>query len=147
MKLSQIPRFARTAAFVLAAVAACTTSGGDDSAPDTEECKDACAEIAAASCGDVGSECVDRCVHQPSTPGSLECAAQSDAYVACFWRATAYTCDEQQRTVPEGCDDELAAAETCANGPDAGGAGGAAGEAAGGAAGGAAFGTAGVGGA
>ena len=110
------PGLSLTRLLVLGALGCSSSAGGD--APSTSECSDACAKIAAADCGDIGAECVDRCVRQDADG---ECSAELQTYVDCYWRAEAYVCDDQRGTVAPSCEDELEAAETCSDGSDADG--------------------------
>jgi hypothetical protein len=119
----------------------CHSDDGEARGLSTEECSDACAKIAAADCGDVGSGCVDQCVHGPVLSVSAsagDCARVESAYFNCFWGAASYVCDARVGTLPVGCDDERSALQTCEGGAagNEGGTGGAAGNE-GGAAGGA----------
>ena len=95
----------------------------------TEDCSDACAKIAAADCGDVGSACVDQCVRGPlfSATASGDCESVERVYFNCFWAAVAYACDETLGTLPVGCDDQRDAVKACESGTGAGGAPGVAG--------------------
>jgi hypothetical protein len=135
---------------LLFAAAACKSDDGEPRGLSTEECSDACAKVAAADCGDVGSECVDQCVHGPvpSVSGSAgDCTRLESAYFSCFWGAASYTCDEKLGTLPVGCDDERSAVKACESGDGAGGSGGADGDVGGGGAGGAGTAPGGAGGA
>jgi hypothetical protein len=92
----------------LSVAVACNSETGS-LGPTTEECADACNRVGAADCGDIGSECVNACVHQ-TTPA--ECAAEVGAYLKCFWSVERYRC-QRGLTVPDGCTEESEAARAC----------------------------------
>lgn len=102
----------------------CATGSGN-AAPTPEECSDACARIAAANCGDLGSQCFDTCVKQGSAAGSEECPAEVAAYESCFFAAAFFTCSDAGKTQPVGCDSERDVLLACIDGEGTGGAGGA----------------------
>ena len=104
----------------------CKSDDGEARGPSTEECSDACAKIAVTDCRDVGSECVDQCVHGPVPSVSAsagDCARVESAYFNCFWSAVSYVCNERLGTLPVGCDNERSAVDVCENGSAAGGVG------------------------
>jgi len=105
-------------------VQGCEAGTGTPS-PSPEECSDACARIAAADCGDIGSECFDSCVHQGTSDHGIEgCSREIAAYEACFFAAASYTCDDEGQTQPVGCDEKHLTLLACVEGANAGGAGG-----------------------
>jgi hypothetical protein len=102
----------------------CDSDSGGSPSPSPEECSDACARIAAADCGDIGSECFDTCAHQGmSDHGNEGCSSEVAAYEVCFFGVGAYTCDAAGKTQPVGCDDERLSLLACVGGAGAGGAG------------------------
>jgi hypothetical protein len=112
------------AALVAAAWPACRTAPGGDPELSTEVCSDACAQIAAVECGDIGESCVSSCVSHPTAQYAASCASELKAYLGCFWKADGFDCDAEARTVPLGCDAELVAYDACLSSSGAGGAGG-----------------------
>src|SRR5882724_13313392 len=105
----QLARLLGLSAALCLATPSCQSDGGGSPADrSTEDCSDACAKIAAADCGDVGSACVDQCVREPlfSATASGDCQSVERVYFNCFWAAAAYACDETLGTVPVGCDDQ-----------------------------------------
>jgi hypothetical protein len=87
-------------------------SGGDTVGRGIDECSTACARIGYTNCGDVGEECIDRCV-RVDLPVPAECPQEYQAYTNCFWLAESYSCDDHLGTVATGCDAELLAVRTC----------------------------------
>lgn len=105
-------RFAAVGTAALGLLACQTSTGGDGSAT-TEDCSAACAKIAAANCGDVGSGCVDACLRPPPVELLGDCPEEQRAFFYCFWAAPSFTCDASSATTPLGCDEELAAVLEC----------------------------------
>ena len=52
-----------------------------------------------------------------------DCAEVEAAYVDCFWRAASYLCDEEDGTLPLGCEAQRSAMKSCHGAGGAGGAG------------------------
>ncbi len=96
---------------------ACQTSG-DSRGRTIDECSTACWRIGAAACGDIGEECIDRCVRTDQPPPA-ECAVEQQSYLDCFWKAETYTCDTEFGTLPTGCGAERSAARVCLGVTDA----------------------------
>jgi hypothetical protein len=110
----------------------CEAAGGE-AGYSPEECSDACARVAAADCGDVGSSCFDSCVSNPNAQHQGDCPLELKAYFDCWWQAGAYECDADERTQAVGCDMERSTYLTCSGDAGAGGASGANGASDGGA--------------
>jgi hypothetical protein len=111
-------------AALAAAWPACRTAAGGDPAFTNETCSDACARLAAADCGDVGSSCVSSCLAHPNASYAASCGVELASYLDCFWLAESFECAADERTIPVGCSTQLVAYEACRSGPDSGGAGG-----------------------
>jgi hypothetical protein len=101
------------AALVAGAPFACTSKEGSSIQGRTQEdCIDACWRLSSANCGDVGEECVDRCIRERVTPGT-QCAHARETYANCFWKTPEYICDARFGSFPTDCDAEFAALHSC----------------------------------
>src|SRR5262245_20310593 len=98
---------------------ACQTGASDPGGRTIDQCATACWKIGYSDCGDIGEECVDRCV-RTDIPPPEQCPVEQQQYADCFWQAPAYVCHSTLGTVATGCDEALAAALSCLGLTDAG---------------------------
>ncbi|HTM44543.1 MAG TPA: hypothetical protein VL137_06285 [Polyangiaceae bacterium] len=100
-------------ASVLGLLIACTTKEGSaDQGRTQEDCVNACWRLSSANCGDVGEECVDRCIRERVTPGT-QCAQARQTYANCYWQTPAYVCDVRLGSYPTDCDAEFELLQKC----------------------------------